>query len=277
MRTTRVHAARRPPLLVPRLDRRSRQRSKSDRKSSLLLLRRSFLGGRSVGRSVGRWSLVSWFEANTGEDEEEDDDDDDDHGVSWLWSIARRSTDVATLGRVVARGSYSPSLQPPHSLRNNPETDEPPPPPLKTTLIFYPHQSPDPHHPRHFHRRHRRRHRHSRHHPFAKDQNNKNPLFLCLHPISDSSVIRHIPGHVFRFVRRNKRYRYPPFAFFFLFFPLFPFIARIIAFYLSSDSIEALQFLCSSFRESRFRSISVRYGGVNLRGAKDGTSLDRQA
>ena len=51
-------------------------------------------------------------EGNEDEDEDEDEDDDDD-GVSWRWSIARRSTDVATLRRVVARGSYSPSPLPP--------------------------------------------------------------------------------------------------------------------------------------------------------------------
>lgn len=38
-----------------------------------------------------------------------DDDDDDDDGVSWRWSIARRSTDVATPRRVVARGSCPPT------------------------------------------------------------------------------------------------------------------------------------------------------------------------
>ncbi|EZA52749.1 hypothetical protein X777_07130, partial [Ooceraea biroi] len=65
-------------------------------------------------------------------DNDDGDDDDDDDGVSWRWSIARRSTDVATPRRVVARGScpLAPRGAPsrPHSLRNNPETDEPPPP-----------------------------------------------------------------------------------------------------------------------------------------------------
>lgn len=59
---------------------------------------------------------------NEDEDENEDDEDDDDDGVSWRWSIARRSTDVATLRRVVARGSYSPSLRYPPRRPTTPST-----------------------------------------------------------------------------------------------------------------------------------------------------------
>ncbi|KAG7190495.1 hypothetical protein KM043_006597 [Ampulex compressa] len=71
--------------------------------------------------------------------------------LPWRWSIARRSTDVATPRRVSwpAAPARPPSAPTPNhdalnSLRNNPETDEPPPPPPQTTLISCPHQSPPP-------------------------------------------------------------------------------------------------------------------------------------
>lgn len=132
-RRTRVHATRRRAILV------TRDGSSSDLSRSRVLPqdhhlpRILFILARRVSPhgplTVSSRSLVTTDHRRHGtpgrtakEDEDEKDDVDDDDGVSWRWSIARRSTDVATLRHVVARGSCTPSpLADPHDDPRRPQ------------------------------------------------------------------------------------------------------------------------------------------------------------